>query len=58
MPLFNLAFVDEARSTCLAALHQLAEQLNDVCFIQDFAWDHCRDPDLADIKRLFASDPN
>ena len=29
MPLFNVAFVDEARSTWLAALHQLAEQLID-----------------------------
>ena len=57
MPLFNVAFVDEARSTCLAALYQLADQLNDVCPLQDFDWDHCPDRDLADIKRLFASAP-
>jgi len=58
MPLLNVAFVDEPRSTCRAALHQLAEQLNDVFPLQDFDWNYCRDRDLADIKRLFSSDPN
>ena len=73
MPLLNVASVDEARSTWLTALHQLAlidggfdseeqrllvEQLNKDCPLQDFDWNHCRDPNCSDINRLFSSDPN
>ena len=73
MPLLNVASVDEARSTWLAALHQLAlvdgdfdpeeqrllaEQLNEDCPLQGFDWNHCRAPDCSDINRLFSSDPN
>jgi tellurite resistance protein len=73
MPILNVAFEAEARSTWLAALHQLAlvdgdfdpeeqrqlaEQLNDDCPLQDFDWKHWRAPDLDEISRLFSSDPN
>ena len=73
MPNLNVAFADEARSTWLAALHQLAlvdgdfdpeeqrqlaEQLNDDCPLQNFDWIHCQSPDLAEIRRLFSLDPN
>ncbi len=73
MPILNVAFEEEARSTWLAALHQLAlidgdfdpeeqrqlaEQLNDDCPLQDFDWNHWRAPDPDDIRRLFSSDPN
>ena len=73
MPILNVAFADEARSTWLSALHQLAlvdgdfdpeeqrqlaEQLNDDCPLQDFDWKHWRAPDLDEISRLFSSDPN
>ena len=59
MPLLNVASVDEARSTWLAALHQLAlvdgdfdpeeqrllaEQLNEDCPLQGFDWKHWRAP--------------
>ena len=73
MPNLNVAFVDEARSTWLAALHQLAlvdgdfdpeeqrqlaEQLNNDCPVQDFDWNHWQAPDPEDIRRLFSLDPN
>ena len=73
MPILNVAFEAEARSTWLAALHQLAlvdgdfdpeeqrqiaEQLNDDCPLQDFDWKHWRAPQLDEISRLFSSDPN
>ena len=73
MPILNVAFEAEARSTWLAALHQLAlvdgdfdpeeqrqlaVQLNDDCPLQDFDWKHWRAPDLDEISRLFSSDPN
>ena len=73
MPLLNVASVDEARSTWLAALHQLAlvdgdfdpeeqrllaEQLKEDSPLQGFDWNHCHVPDCSDINRLFSSDPN
>ena len=73
MPILNVAFEAEARSTWLAALHQLAlvdgdfdpeeqrqlaEQLNNDCPVQDFDWNHWQAPDPEDIRRLFSLDPN
>ena len=73
MPILNVAFEDEARSTWLAALHQLAlvdgdfdpeeqrqlaEQLNNDCPVQDFDWNLWQAPDPEDIRRLFSLDPN
>ncbi len=73
MPILNVAFEDEARSTWLAALHQLAlvdgdfdpeeqrhlaEQLNNDCPVQDFEGNHWQAPDPEDIRRLFSLDPN
>ena len=73
MPILNVAFADEARSTWLAALHQLAlvdgdfdpeeqrelaEQLNDNCPLQDLDWNHCPSADVDAIRRVFSLDPN
>ena len=73
MPNLNVAFADEARSTWLAALHQLAlvdgdfdpeeqrqlaEQLYDDRPLQDFDWNHCPSLDLDAIRRVFSLDPN
>jgi len=71
MPISNSALGVEARSTWLAALHQLAladgdfdsaeqqqlaVQLNEVCSLQDLDWTSCHPPDLDAIRRAFSGD--
>ena len=40
MPLLNVAFVDEAKSTWLEALRNLAKQLNPDCPVPTLDWNH------------------
>lgn len=53
MPLLNVAFVDEAKSTWLEALRNLAKQLNPDCPVPTLDWNHGLVPQL-DFLQIWA----
>ena len=53
MPILNVAFADEARSTWQEALRKLAKQLNPDCSVPTLDWNHGRVPQL-DFLQIWA----